>query len=114
MRLIDADEAKKLEQMLTLKPSEKALFRLMLDRMPTYEPPNPPLTLDELRKMDGEPVWVCNPKDIQQGHWALVRNDPLDVPEYNYCAYAVGISWSFSDYGKTWLAYRRKPEEGTT
>jgi len=82
---------------------------------PTIAPePNPPLTLEELREMDTEAVWVCNPKDICWGHMALIRSDPLDVPEYNDCAYAVGIFWSFSDYGKTWLAYRRKPEEGTT
>lgn len=31
---------------------------MMLDRMPTYEPSNAPLTLDELREMNGEPVWV--------------------------------------------------------
>lgn len=85
-----------------------------IKRAPTITPPpNDPLTLDELREMDREPVWVCNPADIRWGHYALVRNDRFDGPEYNYCAYAVGVSWSFSDYGKTWLAYRRKPEEGT-
>lgn len=55
MRPIDADEAKKqIRQMQALKPSEKMLLMLALDRTPTYEPPNDPLTLEELWKMDGE------------------------------------------------------------
>ena len=78
------------------------------------EPPNDPLTMEELREMDGEPVWCCNPHYTKDGHWAIIRNDKYDVPEYNHCAYAVGICWPISEYGKTWLAYRRKPEEGTT
>lgn len=58
MRLIDVDTAKQqVNKMQVLKPSEKTLLRLALDRTPTYEPPNDPLTLDELREMDGEPVW---------------------------------------------------------
>ena len=32
---------------------------------------NAPLTLDELRKMDGEPVWVVYGED--EGMWALVE-----------------------------------------
>ena len=28
--------------------------------MPTLSPPNEPLTLDELREMDGEPVWCLS------------------------------------------------------
>ena len=98
MRLIDADEAKKLERMLTLKPSERALFRLMLDRMPTYDPPNDPLTMEELREMGGEPYWhVGLQKDSPPPHWNIL--DPL---------YAQHIE----DYGfgKRWLAYRRKVE----
>lgn len=35
--------------------------------------PNEPLTLDELREMDGQPVWIVNVADIKcfQGHWDL-------------------------------------------
>lgn len=104
MRLIDADEAKKLERMLTLKPSERALFRLMLDRMPTYEPPNPPLTVDELREMDGMPVWVCEPNGAN-GVWGLV-----DLEYQMIRLHGGGLAvWENND--KSWLAYRRKPEE---
>lgn len=104
MRLIDADEAKKLDRMFTLKPSERNLFRLMLDRMPTYEPPNPPLTVDELREMDGMPVWVCEPNG-ENGVWGLV-----DLEYQMIRLHGGGLAvWENND--KSWLAYRRKPEE---
>lgn len=106
MRLIDADEAKKLERMLTLKPSEKALFRLMLDRMPTYEPPNPPLTVDELQEMDGEPVWVCEPSGAN-GVWGLVDR------EYQMIRLHGGGLAIWENNDKSWVAYRRKLEEET-
>lgn len=103
MRLIDADEAKKLEQMFTLKPSERALFKLMLDRMPTYEPPNPPLTVDELREMDGVPVWVCEPNGAN-GVWGLV-----DLEYQMIRLHGGGLAiWENND--KSWFAYRRKLE----
>ena len=73
MRLIDVDEAKEqIKQMQTLKASERVLFQLALDRTPTYKPPNDPLTLEELREMDGEPVWVKRQEGYGSG-WALVR-----------------------------------------
>ena len=67
------------------------------------DPPNDPLTLEELREMDGEPVWICDP-DGSDGMWALV-----DL-EYELCRTAKGGIAIFDTYGKTWLAYRRKPE----
>ena len=68
-------------------------------------PPNDPLTLEQLREMGGEPVWVCDP-DGADGMWALV-----DL-EHGLCRTAKGGIAIFDTYGKTWLAYRRKPEEG--
>lgn len=66
---------------------------------------NDPLTLEQLREMDGEPVWLSgaalNKYDVYRGEcpsgWADFYWGPL----------------SFGSYGKTWQAYRRKPEEGT-
>lgn len=76
-------------------------------------PPNTPLTLDDLREMDGEPVWIERGWHPQAG-WALVRvwskaknaiyliyrNGNTEVPG---CVLADG--------GKI---YRRKPEEVDT
>ena len=57
---------------------------------------NEPLTLDELREMDGEPVWLVNQNG---GRWVIMSGAYLCDSRKN------------ADYGKTWLAYRQKPEE---
>ena len=62
-----------------------------------------PLTLDELRKMDGEPVWVQSPGVPEYGRWAIVEG----VGEN--CLF-LRDDFTCHDYGKTWLAYRQKKE----
>ena len=71
--------------------------------------PNDPLTLEELREMDGEPVWII-PMRGSGGFrtWMLVD------AEYELCREAHGEMAVFENCGKTWLAYRRKPEEVDT
>ena len=63
-----------------------------------------PMTLDELRKMDGEPVWVQSPGVPEYGRWAIVEG----VGEN--CLF-LHDDFTCHEYGKTWLAYRQKPEE---
>ena len=66
---------------------------------------NDPLTLDELRKMPCEPVYIV------AGYvswWDIVSFAGM---EYLYLK--VEGSLPFRDYGKNWTAYRQKPEEGT-
>lgn len=59
-----------------------------------------PLTLDELRKMKGEPVWFERMNKLGAGCWMLAYRD---------CACnRLGVA-DYLDYGKTWLAYR-EPE----
>lgn len=72
--------------------------------------PNAPLTLEELREMDREPVWIerCGSDSPDDREWALV-----DL-EYEMCRTTCGGLAVFEMYGKTWLAYRRKPEDKTT
>ena len=66
--------------------------------------PAGPLTLDELREMDGEPVWIV-PMRGSGGFctWMLVD------AEYELCREAHGEMAVFENCGKTWLAYRRRP-----
>ena len=59
------------------------------------EPANTPLTLDELRGMDGERIWF---EDLRGGRFSRYV-DNFDIEDYR-----------LDTYGKTWLAYRRKPE----
>ncbi len=67
-------------------------------------PPNPPLTLEDLKAMDKKPVWCCD-KNGENGCWMLVVAHKMYCE--NYCDVA-----SFSDYGTEWLAYCRElPKE---
>lgn len=68
------------------------------------KPPNAPLTLDELRQMEGEPVWIHAPEIPQRRGWAIVEG--FD-DEAMYVAYA---ELTLDGYGKYWWAYRHKPE----
>ena len=69
--------------------------------------PNEPLTLEELREMDGEPVYIVRAgsnSPIDRA-WALVH------VEWQGCKTAAGSVAFFDRYNETWLAYRRRPEE---
>ena len=82
---------------------------------PKEQQPNAPLTLDELRQMDGKPVFLVD----------LVHKSDPKVPDlwggwivftkHNQNGFIPRGGGFFSNdgYGKTWLAYRQKPEEGT-
>ena len=73
------------------------------------QPANESLTLDELRGMDGEPVWVTH-KDGSGGRWGIVnsyKGTGMCADLDSYTAY-----W-FDDWCGT-IAYRRKPEGSET
>ncbi len=76
----------------------KDAFTLALSAL---QPSNEPLTLAELREMDGEPVWCCAKGQPTNGAWMLVGANGCE----NLTSFAV-----FDDYGIEWLAYRRPPE----
>ena len=74
--------------------------------MPTLTQPNEPMTLEQLREMDGEPVYVHNlfpAKRKFEWQWALVCKERGNAEATTY-------TYRFLDYGKTWIAYRRPPE----
>ena len=83
----------------------------LFDSAPKFNPPNDPLTLDQLRKMDGEPVYVVPANEYSElGKWCVVSIGDSD--DYS-CALVPGVeywSWKFEDYGEQWLAYRCPPE----
>ena len=67
---------------------------------------NKPLTLEELRQMEGQPVWVAsiNPLISQ---WAIVEYGDIDnVISFQDSKNELNllVSW----YGKAWLAYAQK------
>lgn len=68
--------------------------------------PNEQLTLEELREMDGEPVWTHS--DIFPGDcgWRVIKKaGVLDVE------FTDGLFFRLTDYEKSWVAYRRPPKE---
>ena len=67
---------------------------------------NKPLTLEELRQMEGQPVWIAsiNPLISQ---WAIVEYGDIDnVISFQDSKNELNllVSW----YGKAWLAYAQK------
>ena len=66
---------------------------------------NEPLTLDELRDMPCEPVYIV----VGCASWW----DIVSYAGMEYLYLKVEGSLPFRDYGKNWMAYRQKPEDGT-
>ena len=76
-------------------------------KMPTLTSPNEPLTIEQLREMDGEPVWVQTPGIPQYGRWVIVAG--IDTNDGQKTLYCQG-DYTCRNYGQDWLAYRRPPE----
>ena len=89
------------------------------------QPANEPLTLDELRGMDGVPVWIEVDGRPDLNKYCMVRRTDIGVIAIGAAATTVygddgqlvfeaGTYYDIERgnlYGVTWLAYRRKPEE---
>ena len=125
VRPIDANELYRIEKLLDtdIVRQDKVALNLLeqvlydIQHVPTLTQPNEPLTLEELREMNGEPVWVKRLKGLSvcDTDWAVVefRLEP-DVKHDKIRVWWPGSEVedtpSEDDYGKTWLAYRRPPE----
>ena len=72
-------------------------------------PENKPLTLEQLRQMDGEPVWVKEIDGTGCVEWTII-----DIGAQTEMLKALSPDTGYKEYnyGKTWLAYRRPPEAG--
>ena len=99
MRLIDADALNVRSYCRWFDdPDDVRVVERMIREAPTITPPpNDPLTLEQLRELDGEPVWNDTMKQ-----WAIV--DTHDRRTINVCGRWRPLSDRY---------YRRKPEEGT-
>ncbi len=66
-----------------------------------------PLTLDELRKLDGEPVWLMSlGEDFEDGWYIITKADRIQL----HCL-QLYVMLYYTHYGTTWIAYRHKPKE---
>ena len=74
---------------------------------PTLTPPNEHLTIEQLREMDGEPVWV---EDVK--HWALI--DIEKGGQWDGVPFAVwaenGVKFTYNVESRDLHCYRRPPE----
>lgn len=78
-------------------------------------PENKPLTLEQLRQMDGEPVWVVFAGNVDwppKAHWCFVRATKCILQVYP-CAVHQAKNWLYTeqDFNRGVAnAYARKPE----
>lgn len=68
-------------------------------------PPNPPLTLEELRGMEGEPVWCAFSEG--RGRHMIIQWHNSEFFKSFECGFLLA-----EEYGRSWWAYCRKPEAG--
>ena len=89
------------------RAAAELIVQLAAENEALRHPTNPPLTLEELREMDGEPVWVVPLNDFD----ILPANYLVNAYEEQIVVDKFGAYLDFEDYGKTWQAYRRRPAE---
>ncbi len=79
-------------------------------------PPNDPLTLEELREMSRDWVWIklLAPLYRMETGYYIKKINFSDADKF-CCGYPgiVMRDLPYAGYGDIWLAYRRRPEEGT-
>jgi hypothetical protein len=113
-KLLEIMEDETDDQTEVFSTAYKALYWIVNGRR--AQPANEPLTLDELKQMDGEPVYIVTLENQLENppYWAIVGISESDS------RYQDGIvlynktqgDWGGVElYGKTWLAYRHKPKE---
>lgn len=96
------------------------LFDTAAEAISALSQPNDPLTLEQLREMDGEPVYIIA-SDMGIAEWNVIAGKvwmtvAYDVPHNGFKTVEEGIrffngrAFRFDSYGTSWIAYRRPPE----
>ena len=84
-----------------------AAINMAITALRSAEPENKPLTLEQLKCMNHKPVWATGKRSLgtEVNGWMLVNatsSRPATLDFTGAC--------NFDSYGKTWIAYARKPE----
>ena len=91
---------------LTKACAPQVAANLTLSRKPTLTPQNEPLALEDLREMDGEPVWC---KELKS--WALIyTEDGKWEPHLILPDLSPVINFPVKTHNRTYTLYRRPPE----
>ena len=116
VRPIDANELYRIEKLLDtdIVRQDKVALNLLeqvlydIQHVPTLTPPNDPLTLKQLREMNGQPVWV---EEIN--HWALI--DIETGGRWSGIPFAVGAengaSFCYNIKARNLHCYRCQPKK---
>lgn len=111
MRAIDADRLLRILDINFGHTGGADVMRQLIDAQPTLAPPNEPLTLEQLREMEGQPVWVkclkSNKYINPPVRWRILEKSIMGT----FGVWDGENCLSERDYGTDWLAYRR-PLEG--
>ena len=91
----------------SLRDGEAEEYHAMFATMLEDAPPNEPLTIEQLRKMNEEPVWVQNLEEPEKSQWRLLY---WDRGKYLVLQGISVRGYLLEEYGESWLAYRRPPE----
>ncbi|WP_040663668.1 hypothetical protein [Oscillibacter ruminantium] len=87
-----------------------AAISALRDRIARQNPR--PLTLQELQKMAGEPVYVQHiispASNRDDGEWLILKSCQPDISQPYVAFKDSGLCVYY--YGQSWLAYRTKPE----
>lgn len=83
------------------------MFGLAAEALNALDTENEPLTLEQLREMDREPVWIDEREEPEYSGWYIVY---WDRGKYLVLQSITTHGLLMDEYGKTWLAYRRPPE----
>ena len=69
---------------------------------------NPPLTWDELKLMEGKPIWVVRTDKYWRSHWAIVEKVYKwdSINDSSVILQPEDEELFLSDQGETWQAYR--------
>lgn len=93
-------------------PATVQIGEVFLDKvrsMPTLTPPNEPLTLEELRKMDGEPAWW---DDGEGSCWGIISVDSAGM--WGGIPFLRGrwrqVNFEYNIEERKMRIYRRPPE----
>ena len=74
-----------------------------------------PLTLEELRQMHGEPVYVSDLQRPGGSEYCIIHAKDKYGHGDKYRSAQIGgcecFWYNFEDYGERWIAYRHKPKE---
>lgn len=82
--------------------------------MPTLTPPNEPLSIEQLREMDGKPVFLVDRTWLNLSAWGIVsvfnEGDGEKAYVYIHRGQKGTVTYPDQECGNCWLAYRRPPE----